>query len=299
MSKRSLLLAVLITEIIAQQSVEAATKSDLMLQATSAETQGEPRKAIALYQKVVAVEQKKGPDNTLAARAQLRIATIQVTEGELAAAEPAFKQAINLKSAMCEQEPELMVDMDDMAEAYMAQSKKNATAKDCMLHALALRQKIDPKHPNVAITYRYLALYALNHGDWRGAENYLKQGLELQKNCTASKLGRLLNDRALLTSIYITHDEWAKAEQLTRESLAQAQSINSATWAWPLLHFTLGRCHSQRAEYDDAGKEYELAIALAKKYPNPQCDISPEVHKAIQANMLLKQKQKTKKHAKH
>lgn len=292
MSKRSVLSSLILLSVSFQfTSAVAAPKSTLMLEANSAETQGNPRKASELYNKIVAAE-LKNPDSTEAARAQLRLANIHINVGELTAAEPGFKVAIGLKPEMLKRETELMVDMDDMAEAYFAQSKKNVAVKECLTHALALRQKIDAKHPNVAVTYRHLALHMLDRGDWRAAEAYLKQGMVLQKNCSPSKLGRLISDRALLTSIYITHDEWAKAEQLTRESLVQSQNVETVTWAWPLLHYTLGRCHSQKEEYDDAGREYETAIALAKKFPNPQCDISPEVHKAIQNNLLLKQKKK-------
>jgi tetratricopeptide (TPR) repeat protein len=272
---------------------QSATLDDTFDQATSAETHGQFREAMAGYQKVIEASAKTNED-AWAARSKARIARLLVNKGLIKEAEPLYLQSLKLTQAQFRKDPELMVDLDDLAESYTAQSKKLPDAKECLFHALALRLVVDPHHPNVNQSYRQIALYMLGRGDRAAAERYIKQGIELEKNCPPSKLYRLVQDQGLLASIYMQSNDWVKAEQTTRELLTQAEKYPFLSWAWPQLHCTLGQCHSQRYQYEESDREYQLALTLAKKYPNPNGDISPECVKGLKENAILKLKNKSK-----
>lgn len=273
---------------------QSAALADAFAEATSAETHGQYREAMASYQKIIETATKTN-DTTWAARSKTRIARLLVNRGLIKEAEPLYLQILKLTPAQFNDDPELMVDLDDLAESYTAQSRKLPTAKECLFHSLALRLAVGPHHPNVNQSYRHLALYMLNHGDAAAAERYIKQSIELEKNCPPNKLYRLVQDQGLLARIYMNNSEWIKAEQTTKDLLAQTEKYPFLSWAWPQLHCTLGQCHSQRYQYEESDREYQLALVLAKKYPNPNGDISPECIKGLKENAILKVKNKIKK----
>ncbi len=267
--------------------------ADDFARANSADTHGRTKEAIALYNKIID-SSNKDKNATWAARCRARIARLLVIQGKLKEAEPLYLQTLKVTPALFKQDLELMVDIDDFAESYNALAAKSTEAKECLFHALALRLAVDPHHPNVTQSYRHIALYMVNHGDRAAAERYIKQGIELEKNCPPDKLYRFIQDTGLLASIYMHGSEWIKAEQTTRDLLAQIEKYPFLSWAWPQLHCTLGKCHSEQFQYEDSDREYQLAIALAKKYPNPNGDISPECVKGLKENAILKVKNKGK-----
>lgn len=269
----------------------AAALADAFDEASSAETHGQYREAIASYQKVIEAASKTN-EITWAARSKARIARLLVNKGLIKEAEPLYLQLLKLTPVQFKNDPELMVDLDDLAESYNALTKKLPNAKECLFHVLALRLAVDPHHPNVNQSYRHIALYMLSQGDRAAAERYIKQGIELEKHCPPDKLYRLVQDQALLASIYMQGNEWLKADQITREVLARTEKYPFLSWAWPQLHYTLGQCYSHRFQYAESDREYQLGLSLAKQYPNPKGDISPECIKGLKENAILKVKNK-------
>jgi len=277
---------------------KSAALADDFAKANSAETHGRTKEAIALYNKIIDAS-NKDKDAAWAARSRARIARLLVIQGNLKEAEPLYLQTLKVSPALFKQDLELMVDIDDFAESYNALAckstdAKSTDAKECLFHVLALRLAVDPHHPNVTQSYRHIALYMINHGDRAAAERYIKQGIELEKNYPPDKLYRFIQDKGLLASIYMHGSEWVKAEQTTRDLLQQIEKYPFLSWAWPQLHCTLGKCHSEQFQYEDSDREYQLAIALAKKYPNPNGDISPECVKGLKENAILKVKNRAK-----
>ncbi|CAN5249574.1 hypothetical protein BH11CYA1_BH11CYA1_35210 [soil metagenome] len=272
---------------------QSATIEDEFHAAISEETHGQFREAMASYLAVVERAAKQN-ETTWLARAKARIARLLINKGRLKEAEPLYLQSLRVTSEQQKKDPELLIDLDDLAESYNAQSRKLPDAKDCLFHALALRLAVNPHHPNVNESYRNIALYMVNHGDNASAVRYIKQSIELDKNCPPDKVYRLVQDQGLLASFYMHGNEWVKAEQTAKDILVQAEKYPFLSWAWPQLHCTLGKCHSEQYKYEESDREYQLAIALAKKYPNPKGDISPECVKGLQENAILKVKNKAK-----
>lgn len=286
---------------------QSAALADAFDEATSAETHGQYREAIASYQKVIE-SASEANEVTWAARSKARIARLLVNKGQIKEAEPLYLQLLKLTPVQFKNDPELMVDLDDLAESYTLQSRKlptaknsakesakelaKASAKECLFHALALRLAVGPHHPNVNQSYRHIALYMLSQGDRAAAERFIKQSIELEKHCPPDKLYRLVQDQALLASIYMQGNEWLKADQVTREVLARTEKYPFLSWAWPQLHYTLGQCYSHRFQYAESDREYQLGLTLAKQYPNPNGDISPECLKGLKENAILKVKNK-------
>ena len=260
--------------------------------ACSYETQGQIAKAKQAYGQIVK-EKLANSRDPLVFRSRVRMARLSLTQGEIQVADSVYQEALKLTSEQIQREPELMIDMDDLAESYVAQAQGKKDGKPLLLHALELRKKIDPQHPNVNESYRQLAAYSIRYGELPEAERYIKFAIDRQKNAeTSAAVGRLTSDRIMLLGVYNTQERWAEAEQLTKEMLVQTARYTSLHWCWASLHCVLARCYSRRGQYDLSDAEYRSAIAVAKKYSGVTKDFYSECQRAMKANSEHRQKRK-------
>ena len=263
-------------------------------QAGSYETQGQILKAKEAYGKIVKEQQGKARD-PFVIRSQVRMARLSVAQGDIQAADPACKAAMKLTPEQIQRDPELMIDMDDLAESYAAQAKNNKEGKPLLLLALELRKKIDPQHPNVNESYRQLAAHSIRYGELPDAERYIKLAIDRQRTAqTSAMVGRLTSDRIMLLGVYNSQKRWAESEQLTKEMLLQTAKYPTLNWCWPSLHCVLARCYSRRGQYDLSDAEYRSAIAAAKRYSGVTSDFYAECQRAMKINCEQRQKRKSK-----
>jgi len=292
----NLLSLALISILISTPLVRAAhsdPQQDLFLQANSAETHGQAKKAIAAYEKIIAEKLATDPQSPLIFRSRVRIARLNIDHGQMESAEHTFREALNISQERLKLDPELMVDMDDLADSYVDLSAKQNT-KECLLHVLALRKKIDPHHPIIFWAYRHLATYAHTHGDNAGAINYIKAAIEIEKKFPAYKTDQLINDQLVLSSFYIAAKEIGRAEFELKQTLQIAEKFPNLCWSWSRCHYELGRCLAERYEYDKSDRELQMAMQLSKKYPCKRGDVSAQCLFALQENATLRIKNKAK-----
>lgn len=270
------------------------SSQDLFRQAGSYETHGQIAKAKQAYGQIVK-QQQSNPQDPLVFRSQVRMARLSVAHGEPQAANDVYLAAMKLTPEQIQRDPELMIDMDDLAESYSAQAKGNKEWKSLLLRALELRKKIDPMHPNVNESYRQLAAHSIGSGDLAAAERYIRLAIDRQKSAESSAMvGRLISDRIVLLGICNAQNRWAESEQMTKEMLVQTAKYPTLNWCWPSLRCVLARCYSRRGQYDLSDAEYRSAIDVARKYSSATSKFCAECQQGIKANSEQRQRQKRK-----
>lgn len=268
----------------------ALSNRDLFQQAGSYETQGQIAKAKQTYGQISDAVNSQDP---LVFRSKVRIARLTLEQGNLKETDAVYQAALRLTPEQMKKDPELMIDLDDLAESYLKLAKKTPHGKELLLHALQLRLKIDPNHPSIRDSYRQLATYSLCHADLPGAARFISTSIERQKNAnTPKKLNSLVSDQVLLLGIYIGQDRWAESEKMTKTMLLETAKHPTLHWVWPELHGVLAKCYVHRGQYDLSDSEYRSAIDLTKKYPGARPELAGECLKGIKENMVLRQKRK-------
>ncbi len=272
------------------QSAFALSSQDLFRQAGSYETHGQIVKAKQTYSQILK-ERQSDPNDPFVWRSQVRMARLSVAQGDIKAADSVYHAAMKLTPEQIQKDPELMIDMDDLAESYVAQARGNRQGKPLLLRALELRKKIDPKHPNVNESYRQLAAHSIRYNELPEAERYIKLAIGRQKDAVSSSaVGRVTSDRIMLLGIYDNQKRWTESEQLTKEILLQTSKYPGLHWCWPSMHCALAKCYSRRGQYDLSDTEYQKAIAVAKQFPGATSEFYAECQKAMKLNGELKRK---------
>ncbi len=293
LAKALSIMLVLINSAIASSASDGDEQLRLFLAANSAATQQRPKKAIALYEQLIAEKMAQDPHSPLILRCRIRIARILLDSGQMKGAECTFKEVVKLDTDRFKEDRELLVEMDEFADTYRNLALKKYT-KECLTHALQLRKCIDPHHPKVYISYRDLSIYAHNHGDELGAINYIKSAIEIEKKFPRYKTDQLINDQLVLTSLYLTTNELDKSEQQANEILQFSKNAPDLRWSWPRCHYELGRCFAKKYDFDKSDLEFNTALELIKKYPTRRGDVSLFCIQGLQENAALKIKNKAK-----
>ncbi|MFA6209551.1 MAG: hypothetical protein WCT03_11445 [Candidatus Obscuribacterales bacterium] len=268
----------------------ALSNRDLFQQAGSYETQGQINKAKQTYGQISDAVNSQDP---LVFRSKVRIARLNLEQSNWKEANAIYQAALKLTPEQMKKDPELMIDLDDLAESYLKLAKKTPDGKMLHLHALQLRLKIDPNHPSIRDSYRELASYSLYHADLAEAARFMTTSIERQKNAnTPKKLTSLASDQVMLLGIYIGQKRWAECEAKTKTMLVETSKHPTLHWVWPELHGVLAMCYAHRGEYDLSDSEYRSTIALSKKYPGVRPELIAECWQGIKNNMVLRQKKK-------
>lgn len=280
-----------------QQMALAVSNQELFRQAGSLETQGKVEDAIAAYKQIAERGQagkaavSVSEHDSFSLRSRLRLARLRLSQGRVQDADAVYQLALSVSAEQAKSDPELMVDMDDLAESYSALAKKGKDRKAMLLRALELRKKIDPDHPRVRDSYRELTSYLILYGELAEAERYIKISIDRQKNAVSpKKLIDLTSDQILLMSIYIVQKQWGKTEVLAKEVLAKAENQPALSWSLPGLRFTLAKCYGQRRRFDLSDIEYRKAIDLAKRNPSTAGQMIQDCLKGIEENKLSRKR---------
>ncbi len=269
----------------------ALSNRDLFQQAGSYETQGQINKAKQTYGQIS--DAPVNSQDPLVFRSKVRIARLTLEQGSLKQTNAVYLAALKLTPEQMKKDPELMIDLDDLAESYLKLAKKTPDGKELHLHALQLRLKIDPNHPSISDSYRQLATYSLYHADFAEASRFISTSIERQKNAdTPKKLNSLVADQVMLLGIFVSQNRWAESEKMTKTMLLETGKHPTLHWVWPELHGVLAKCYMHRAQYDLSDAEYQSAIDLTKKYPGARPELAGECLKGIKENLVLRQKKK-------
>lgn len=278
----------------APQSACALSTKDLFKQAGSYETQGEQQKAKQAYSLLIDGQSANSHDPYVS-RSRVRLGRIYLEQGNLAAADDVYRAVLKLDAEQIKAEPELMIDMDDLAEIYVVQSKKVKDGKQLLLRALEVRKKIDPNHPRVNESYRALATYMIMHSDLAQAKSYITHAINNQKSAdTPKKLDRLASDQMLLLCVLVSQKNWQECELTAKKFLSQDTKHPTLHWCWSQIYAILALSYSRQGKYDLSDGEYKNAIEVTKRFAalNPAVakEFSAKCQKSIEENKVLRQK---------
>lgn len=180
--------------------------------------------AEALYRKSIIEARKLGDTSNELAESKVRLANVLVLQRNFAEAEQEYVTTMNVleqKKKAKTLEPELLVLLENLASSYQRIGKKTAGGSIRGLeHALAIRQFISDKHPEMARNSRELARAYVSKGRFREAEKLCIRLIKLdQEKHGASKL-LVANDYYALAAVEKELNELDKAESYVRQSLA-------------------------------------------------------------------------------
>jgi tetratricopeptide (TPR) repeat protein len=153
--------------------------------------------AKAEYSSALEAAEYFGPASNQVQLSLLRLEYALVSVHKINEAEPYYKRSMDLAARNFghsgqKADPEVLVRMSDLAEAYEKESSRQLLGY-CLNHSIRLRDYCEPNHEKQAKTFATLGLLCANRKDYSGA----KAMYEMQMNHLAMKWG--------LTSVQIVN----------------------------------------------------------------------------------------------
>lgn len=182
-------------------------------------------KAETFYRRSIVEAQKLGRTSNELAESKVRLANVLVLQRNFAEAEPEYKSTMNIlveKKAEKTLEPELLVLLENLASSYQRISKKTAGENSVrgMEHALAIRNFISEKHPEMARNLRELAQTYVSKGRYAEAEKLCIRLIKIEQEKHGATKLLIANDYYALAAVEKELKKFEKAESYVRQSLA-------------------------------------------------------------------------------
>jgi tetratricopeptide (TPR) repeat protein len=290
-------IAIALQSSIASAIAGTHTMADTMFKsADSADIAEDYTLASAKYLDLISKLRQSDPDNLIIVRAQARLARIYIFQRDFDKAEPLFHILMHTDRGKLDLEPELLIDLDDLSEAYGNLHGDPRHGLESLKRCLSLRMYINPHHPRLPEAYRSLAEYCSYHSMPTNATEWILRGIELEKQYKLPKQGPLVRDLTLLSNIYMQENNLDKAQQVIQDSLAKVAQCNCGKELVPHIHATLGRIYSRKGLFDQADKEYQLSINTSSPTAKFGKHWKEEIMRFRQENELLRKKTKGGRH---
>jgi tetratricopeptide (TPR) repeat protein len=210
-------------------------------------------------------------------RAQTRLARIYVLSKNFDEAEPLFHVLTHIDHNKLTVNPELMIDLDDLSDAYRQLQSNAQYGYEGLKRCVALRKFINPDHPRLREAYDDLSQYCKQRGNTKEAIEWILKAIAQDKTFPLNKQGVLVGDQLLLAEVYLKTDALDKAQQVIQEGMSVQSRCKCGAGFLPQLHLHLARIYIRRGQGDQAGKELQLA---EKTIPR-ECEIRKELTDAI------------------
>lgn len=237
-----------------------------------------------------------GSDTIL--RAKARLARVYIVQGKFDEAEPLFGQLIRTDKETLARDPEIMVDLDDLSDAYIKLNKSNRFGYESLKRALILRRYINPRHPHLAEAYRELAKFCLHCANTKDAIAWITQAIETEKDLPLHKQSNLITDESFLAGLYLNSKQPKEAQKTALWALAQIQKCTCGQDMDRQLHSILGRTYTVDKRFDDAEKEFKLAAKPTKAGPVVDAIMSKYIKEGRENNEMMRKKARAGHHSK-
>ena len=261
------LLAVSTCALLTTNALPAMSQSsakDLFMVADSADTHEKYEQAIKLYENLIKQLNATDPSNAKIERAKVRAARIYLTTGQYDKATPYFKE-LSTKVINVDKDPEIMVDLDDLSNAYLKYKDDPSRNMEALQRCLAVRQIINPRHPYLVESYRLLSNCCTSHKQYDQAIAWIRKAIDIDKQMSPTKRSYLAADTKTLAAIYVEKKAYKEALDAAGESLKVCEQFQCALWLEGELHLLMGQVLTSMQKYPDAEKEFKLAITTATK----------------------------------
>jgi tetratricopeptide (TPR) repeat protein len=252
--------------------------------------------AVVKYIDVIQKLRQSDPANPYILRAKARLARMYLLQHQFDKAEPLFASLVHTERNRLNAAPELLIDLDDLSEAYLSKASNPHYGYEAIKHCIALRLDINPKHPRLPAAYRQLSEYCTSCSNCKEATVWILKGIELEKHYAPNKRGDLLHDENYLSSLYLTQKDTAKAQQAIQDCLDLYAKIGGGILLEIQLHTTLGRVYTEKGQYDQAEKEYQIALKKLDNTIKDAGSIRKNIMGFSQQNAQMRKSAKSRHH---
>jgi tetratricopeptide (TPR) repeat protein len=205
-----------------------AQADNLFHEADSAETEKNYPRAIEKYTTLIKSLKVQDPNNIKMARAKARLARLYVQQAKYDQAEPLFSSIMRIDRKMLQKDPEYMIDLDDLSDAYLNLENDKRYGFESQKHSLLLRQYIDPHHPHLAESYKHLAESCARAGNYKDAIHAAETMVAIQRTYSLQKKAALAFGLVILAQYRYNAKDYAGAKQAAKEGLATIQQCACA-----------------------------------------------------------------------
>lgn len=236
-------------------------------EADSAEIQGEPYKAIKLYSGLISSLEKSDKDNPKLARAQARVARLLLLDNQYDQATPYYDKLLNTFHGRAKEDPELMVDLDDLSNVYLKFNSNPAKQSDSLLRSLKIRQFININHPHLPENYRMLASMCFAKNQIKPAQEWMEKAIAVDKTYPRQKMDRLVQDLNMLGGIYLRAKDYKTATMTFNNALKVAKINGCSDMQTGQCYINLGQANFEQNRFEQADTNYQLAMTKMKNCP--------------------------------
>lgn len=240
---------------------------DVFKQADSAEIQGDEAEALKIYTNLIESLQKSDQNNPKLARAEARIARLHLLNNQYDKATPFCDKLLKTYHERAAEDPELMVDLDDLSNVYLKFKDDKTRDLDCLNRSLKIREFINHRHPHLPENYRLLSACMLNKNDFPSAINWIAKAIAIDRTYPRQKLDRLVHDLTIQGTIHIKAKNFKAAQASFVDSLNVGKQSGCSDWLVGQCYLHLGYCLMMQKRFDDADENYKLALTKLKDCP--------------------------------
>ena len=208
-------------------SLDKQTADRMFFDADTADTAQNFSLAVDKYTALIKLLKQTDPENSKRLRAQVRLARLYVGKKDFDAAEPLYLTLIHTDRAVLLKDPEVMIDLDDLSDAYIELEKDPHFGLQSLKHTQSLRELMDPSQPHLPEIYLHLARYYLGKlHDPKTAALYAEKLVAFDRRSALRKKAPLTYDLVLLASIYATMKDYSRARSSADEGLKDVRQCN-------------------------------------------------------------------------
>lgn len=202
-----------------------------------------------------------------------RLATVLVLQNKLREAEPAFARAVAELKGSAPDNPEKLVWMDDLADAYILQSDKNEWEL-CLKHALQLLTLATPDQRKVAYTQEKLAQLLIVQKRFPEAQTLLQQAVPSLEKKRGVASNDATNARMILCQAYLEGGDYAKCETFGKHALDVAPSAGTSAHLYlAATHRYMARAYLKDKKPQQAERELLETIKIHEAQPQGVDDL--------------------------
>ncbi|HNG19445.1 MAG TPA: hypothetical protein PKN86_17850 [Candidatus Obscuribacter sp.] len=240
---------------------------DVFKQADSAEIQGDEAEALKIYTNLIESLQKSDQNNPKLARAEARIARLHLLNNQYDKATPFCDKLLKTYHERAAEDPELMVDLDDLSNVYLKFKDDKTRDLDCLNRSLKIREFINHRHPHLPENYRLLSACMLNKNDFPSAINWIAKAIAIDRTYPRQKLDRLVHDLTIQGTIHIKAKNFKAAQASFVDSLNVGKQSGCSDWLVGQCYLHLGYCLMMQKRFDEADENYKLSLTKLKDCP--------------------------------
>ncbi len=205
------------------------------------------------------------------------LAQLRQIQGDLAAAEPLFIEALDMYKRLYPNGDQwVAVALNNLASNYQYRGNQ-AAAEKLFRESLAVRRQLSPgDSEGVAAALSNLAQVLIARADFKGAEQPASEALAMRKRLFTGDHPEVASSLQSLGNLLDSSGELVGAESYYRDALAMETRLRKGDH--PTIVHALGKLggiRQRRGDLDQAESFYRECLAMVKRlYPKPHSDVA-------------------------